>query len=246
MLKKLIQRVLQKGLGFDRYLFLFSLFIIHTIKWNKNEGDIRHFIKMLKVDDLVLDIGANIGIMSSLIARKCSSGTVIAFEPIPENVKALQRVLKHFNIKNVEIKAMALGETEKQIKMNMPIIQGVRMQGLSHASELEGVSYEGEKVIYEVQQSSLDLLFRNRPRKINAIKMDVENYEYQVLLGSSSVIAQDKPLIYTELWDNENRQKCIQLLEGFGYKTMVLEKGLLTAFNEEDHHHQNFFFISPK
>ena len=60
--KKILQRITQKLLGFDNYLFLFSLFIQSTLKWNPKEGHFRHFMKMLSESDQVVDIGANIGI----------------------------------------------------------------------------------------------------------------------------------------------------------------------------------------
>ena len=86
-MKKLIQSILQKILGFERYLFWFSRFKISTLKWDSKEGDFNHFLSLLSPGDDVLDIGANIGIMAIKMAQTCHQGTVHAFEPIPENIK---------------------------------------------------------------------------------------------------------------------------------------------------------------
>ena len=50
-----------------------------------------------------------------------------------------------------------------------------------------------------------------KDKKIGAIKMDVENFEYFVLEGGKELIKKHKPIIYTELWENQNREKCFQL-----------------------------------
>ena len=85
-MKKAVQRILQGLLGFDRYLYWFARVKIATLRWDKRDGDFLHFVDMVADDAKVLDIGANIGIMTSLVARKCERGQVHAFEPIPENV----------------------------------------------------------------------------------------------------------------------------------------------------------------
>jgi len=39
-MKARLKKPLQELLGFDRFLFWFSLFIINTLKWNKKTGDL--------------------------------------------------------------------------------------------------------------------------------------------------------------------------------------------------------------
>ena len=79
--------------------------------------------------------------------------------------------------------------------------------------------------------------------KIDGIKLDVENFEYFALKGGEQLILRDKPVIYTELWENENRYKCFHLIESWNYKTKVLENGKLVDFEEGVHSNQNFFFV---
>jgi hypothetical protein len=61
-------------LGLDNYLFLFSLFIIKKLRWDKNEKDFIHFLNLLPREGIVLDIGANIGVMSYYLARDRNKG----------------------------------------------------------------------------------------------------------------------------------------------------------------------------
>lgn len=244
-MKKLIQNILQSVLGFRRYLFVFSLFKIRTLKRDKNEGDFFHFLSMLPTDAKVLDIGANVGIMTALLAKHCVRGQVHAIEPIPENFEALGRICRHFKFDNVHLHQFALGEEEGKLEMVMPEVQNVKMQGLSHVIHDSIPDYnEGHR--YAVPQHRLDQC-AEIVADMDAIKMDVENYEYFVLKGGEHALRQYKPLIYCELWDNENRANCFALLQAIGYQIKVLEAGKLIPFNAKIHKHQNFFFIAdPK
>ena len=70
--------------------------------------------------------------MSALMAKKCSDGHVYAFEPIPENCRALLRIKKTLKLSHIDLHPLALGNQAGEIRMEMPILEGVRMQGLSH------------------------------------------------------------------------------------------------------------------
>ncbi len=52
--------------------------------------------------------------------------------------------------------------------------------------------------------------------------MDVENFEYFVLEGGKELLKKHNPIIYTELWENENREKCFQLIKELDYEIKVL------------------------
>lgn len=246
-MKKRIQAFLQAILGFENYLFAFSLFKIYTLRWDgqNREGDFNHFLTFLKKEDHVLDIGANIGIMSALMAKKCVAGQVFAFEPIPENCTALLRIKKFLKLPNIQLHALALGNQTGEISMEMPIMEGVRMQGLSHVSHESIEGYQGKGLNYQAKQAPLDTLDFLQSIKISAIKMDVENYEQFVLEGAINLLKKNRPIIYCELWDNENRKRCFEILLKLDYAFFVLSEQNLVPFDKSLHQHHNFFFI-PK
>lgn len=240
-MKKRIQRILQGLLGFKRYLFVFSLFKIRTLRWDRKEGDFLHFVSLLPPDATVLDIGANIGIMTAKLAQHCPRGHIHAFEPIPENFAALQRIVQHFKFKNVSLHSFALGEAPGEIQMVMPEVQNVKMQGLSHVVH-ESIDEFNEGQFYKVPIYRLDDL-QAQLGIPKAIKIDVENFEYFVFKGGEQMLRTHRPLIYCELWDNENRAKCFDLLQDIGYKIQILEQGKLIDFDPRKHQRQNFFFV---
>lgn len=84
--------------------------------------------------------------------------------------------------------------------------------------------------------------FKNLKQPLTAIKIDVENFEYFVLKGGENLLKKYKPLVYAELWDNENRNNCFSLMTSIGYQIKVLEQEALVSFEASKHQHQNFFF----
>ncbi len=245
-MKKLLQSILQRLLGFERYLFVFSRFKIATLKWDQKEGDFNYFMSMLADDAVVLDIGANIGIMTGLLARNCPKGHIHAFEPIPENFRAMERVVRSLRAKHVSTYQMALGADIREVEMLMPVMQGVRMQGLSHVQHETIEGFEVEQCRYVVQQKPLDAFDFWQKGPVHAIKMDVENYEQFVLQGAKQLLTTHHPIIYTELWDNANRENCFALLQSLGYEICVLVNEQLEVFQPAIHDHQNFFFVAPE
>ena len=243
-MKVLLKKLLQGLLGFDNYLFVFSIFTISALRWNKKEGDFLHFLKLIPNNGVVLDIGANIGIMSVHLARKLNHSRIFAIEPIPNNLNALQRIIRFYHLNNIEILNFALGNEDGQIEMVMPVVDEVKMQGLSHVVH-ESIDEFNEGSKFNVEVKKLDNIpeLNSEASQINAIKMDVENFEYFVLEGGKELIIKNRPIIYTELWENENRDKCFNFISELNYSIKVLENKELVKFIPEKHQTQNFFFI---
>jgi hypothetical protein len=61
--------------------------------------------------------------------------------------------------------------------------------------------------------------------------------------GAKELIAKNKPFIYAELWENENRDKCFQLFKELNYKTVVVIDKKAVEFNVGVHKTQNFIFM---
>ncbi len=246
-MKSAVKYILHKLLGFDYYLFVFSLFKIYTLKKDKNEKDFFHFMKLIPVNSMILDIGANIGIMTVHLAKSIKGSKVIAFEPMPSNIKAFKKVINHFNLKNVTLFEIALGNNEGEVEMIMPVVSNVRMQGLSHVVH-ESITEFNEGVTLKVPLKMLDKIdiLKNSTQTISAIKIDVENFEFFVLEGGKELIIKHQPVIYAELWDNANRYNCFNLLQSLGYQTYVVINNQLVLFDEKAHQKQTFIFLTAQ
>jgi FkbM family methyltransferase len=243
-MKSAIKFILHNLLGFKNYLYFFSLYKIKTLKRDKNEKDFFAFLRLIPENTAVLDIGANIGIMTVHLARSIKGVKVYSFEPMPNNINAFKRIVAHFKLQNVKLFEIALGNSEGNVEMVMPVISNVKMQGLSHVvHDSIPENNIGERL--RVPLKMLDKMeeLTKLSQRISAIKIDVENFEFFVLDGAKKLISQNKPMVYAELWENENRNKCFRLFNELNYKTVVVIDKKAVEFNEGVHKTQNFIFL---
>lgn len=241
-MKLLAKSLLQGLLGFHGYLVTHAVFVALTLRFRRNEGAILRFISMLRHDTTVLDIGANVGTMTLLFARRCPEGKVYAFEPIPENYRAASALLRLFRIRNARLFDFGLSDAEGKVEMIMPSDGNVRLEGLSHV--VDAATHESG-TRYTVRLARLDDLPELQSIKIGAMKIDVENHEQYVLRGARETIARDRPLIYCELWEGENKRACFELLAELGYAPYVASRTRLEPYRDGVSKALNIFFV-PK
>lgn len=245
--ESLVKRLLQNMLGFDQYLYWFALAKIYTFRWDKGEGrPFLHFLKQVPDRGVVLDVGANVGIMTVLFARKLKNAQIHAFEPMPANFAALQHIVHAFKLPNVTLHQLALGDSRRKVRMRLPVHDGVKMQGTSHVVQDPARSAQGED--HWVPMDRLDALeeFQNVP--VVAVKIDVEDFESYVLQGGLDLIRRNRPLLYMELWDSDqspNRTRCLEMLGSLGYQARVYggrKKGLIPP-EQASPDEINYFFL---
>ena len=243
-MKTFVKYILQKALGLKTYLYVFALFIIVKIRWDKKEKDFFYFLELIHGDGIVLDLGANIGVTSYHLAKKLPKSTIFSFEPLKLNMETLKRVKKKYDLKNVNEFQVAVGDKPGILEMVMPVINNVPMHGLSHVIHADNTEFNSG-LKYQVPVICLDeftpLLETNK--RITALKIDVENFEYFVLKGAENLITENQPVIYCELWDNENRKKCISFLNNLNYSAFILHKKELLPIDKTTIEKHNFFFL---
>ncbi len=239
IMKNTIKFVLQKLLGYQKYLFLFARYKIKTLKNDRKEGDFFHFMNIISSEGAILDIGANLGIMTYHLSKKFSERKIFAIEPMPDNLFVLKKIISKYNLSNSTIIPFAVGKDNGTLEMILPINGMVKMQGLAHVIH-ESIDEwnDGKKI--SVKSIKLDDEFKNQ--KIAAIKMDIENFEFFALQGGKKIIQNNLPVIYLELWPNENRNKCFDLLNELGYIPNIVENDKIVKYDSNIHNKQNFIF----
>lgn len=228
-----LQFILQRLLGFERYLFWFCRFKINTLRWDKAERHIFPFLASVPQEGLLIDVGANLGILSVHMCRLHPHQQVLAFEPMQKNRRVLERIKETYKIQNLAVFAMALGDAKGSLNMAMPTLQGVKKQGLSHVISADmpaGLNDEVERVPVETMDDFLADHFSDVP--VAAIKLDVENFESTVIKGAMATIRRWKPWIVAELWDAENRRRVFDFLLPLGYTVFMFDGRTLVPWNE--------------
>jgi len=243
-MKTFFKYILQKILGLETYLYVFALFIIVKLRWDKNEKDFFHFLELIPDGGVILDLGANIGVTSYHLSRNLPESTILSFEPLTLNMDTLKRIKNRFKLKNLFEYQVAVGEKPGTLEMVMPVINNVPMHGLSHVIHEENKE-NNDGLKYNVPVVCLDEFddLKKIGKPLTAMKIDVENFEYFVLKGAKKLIAENQPIIYCELWENDNRKKCIDLLNNLGYSTFVLQKKELVPIENASVEKHNFFFL---
>lgn len=241
--KNAVKLILQRLVGFETYLYSFAWYKVRTLRRDKQERDFFHFLELLPDDGIVLDVGANIGIMTVHLARQAKRGRVIAFEPVPDNFNTLKRVITRFKLTNVTLERYALGDHEGSVEMVVPVERGVKQQGLSHVLH-ESITErnEGQRLTVPLRKLDSFSFAREPTPRVTGIKIDVENFESFVLEGAKELLRQHKPLMYVELWHNENRRRCFEIVRALGYEVYVSEGQELRRFDPALHGKRNFVF----
>ena len=142
----------------------------------------------------MFDIGANVGLISIPVAHRLRSpDSVIAFEPIPENMQRLERSIEVNELGNaIRPLLVALGESEGTMRLAREASFGV---GTGNAVPVE-VAGGQPSHIATVPVRALDS-FDDLPGPA-VIKMDVEGYEVHVLRGATATIERSRPIIFGE------------------------------------------------
>ena len=136
----------------------------------------------------VVDVGANIGLSTILLAR--SAQRVIAFEPSPTNVDYLRRNLALNGITNVEVVAAAVSDRRSTLRFH------VAQFGAGSHVVAAGHVLNSTIAAIDVPAVTLDEALTV---PVSFMKIDAEGHEPDVLAGARAVLARDKPLIYTEI-----------------------------------------------
>ncbi len=137
--------------------------------------------------DIFLDIGANIGQFTVPMARQVGgSGVVIAVEPEVKARGNLEANLKLNGLSNVHVLGMALGAEcgEGRLAWDVGTCPSLTQPGsanLDAVASRASVANSGVEVVkIEVGDH---VLGRERLPAPKAVKIDVEGFEYQVILG---------------------------------------------------------------
>jgi FkbM family methyltransferase len=153
--------------------------------------EVRLIQKCLSDTEVFVDVGANIGYYTCLAA--VAGKPVLAFEPQQRNLVNLYENIRLNQLKDVEVFPVALGA-----KAGIADLYG--SSGPS-ASLLQGWGGNSSGYKQAVAVNTMDALIASRIQGKKAfIKIDVEGFEYQLLLGAKEIMAaQPKPTWLVEI-----------------------------------------------
>ena len=178
---------LSQGVDFAIYLRMFERDTRNALKW------------LVKPSSVVLDIGANIGIHTMLLADLVGpSGRVLSFEPTDYAVKKLRRSLnlnsdlaERVTLFHCFLAAKNGGDAPDSICSSWPLTksEGLHHKHLGLAMPTNAAPARSiDAILAELGGPSVQL-----------VKIDVDGFESEVLRGATALLRDNRPIFVMEL-----------------------------------------------
>jgi FkbM family methyltransferase len=163
-------------------------------------------LALVRPGDRVVDIGANVGEITLLCSRLADpEGVVDAFEPNPKCADRIESAIARNRIGNIRLHRKGLAEREAELHLSVPSDnsgEGTFAGEGAFIREGAAGADAGVRVrveTFRVPVGAGDTELAADPKPVNLIKIDVEGFEYNVLVGLSRTLAEQKPLVTTEV-----------------------------------------------
>lgn len=193
----------------------------HFIYFDFKDEAQENLFSLVNSHSVIIDIGSNIGATALQLAQRSPHGFVYGFEPDKSNYKRACENISLNKFSNIHLENFGLGNKDEKLKL----FQVNHLNPGMNRILLNG----NDKLPYEeIEIKTLDSYVKeNNIKKIDIIKIDVEGFENQVLLGASETIKKNMPLLFVEVIDKnlkENDSSALKLfnqLKEFGYKSIL-------------------------
>lgn len=155
--------------------------------------------KVLPVDGVFMDIGANHGEFTVFAAQVATKGRVLSFEPIKKHLERLNRNIKINNFDNVEVFPVALADKEGEFPVydaSKTFLDGTHHEGL-HTLHSTSVRHETCGLV-EVKVLD-DVLAKIELPRLDLMKIDIEGSELSALKGGVQTLEKYTPTILIEI-----------------------------------------------
>jgi FkbM family methyltransferase len=185
--------------------------------------------KHLHKNEVVLDIGANIGFYAKILSQIVGpNGKVHCFEPDKTNYNHLQNYCK--GIGNISLVNKAVGPKNEILKIYT-----------SKNLNVDHRTYKPEEYDEEIEIEAVSIdEYLGTNNKINFIKMDIQGFEMQAVKGMEKTLTENKDIkIISEFWPYGLSKAGSSVTDYFnfltekGFKCYLLEKNSLQKLTSE-------------
>lgn len=161
---------------------------------------------------VVFDIGAHVGFYTLLSSQLVGSrGSVIAFEPLPENVVYLKKHIELNCISNAMVFEAAVSNCSGQ-----EFFKKGNTRSTGHL-----VSEGGEIVVRTISLD--DFINEGKLPLPDCLKIDVEGDEMNVFFGAQQLLSKHKPMIFLDVHGKENYHSCYNFFNVLGYALFLID-----------------------
>ena len=192
-------------------------------------GTLEVLARLADPGEVVLDIGANEGLMTGLLARRVGkAGKVIAFEPHPAIFRKLRGNVERWSAGDrggelgaMDCRELAVSDAEGVVPLCLP-------EEFAGNRGTAFVGHEGsaEKIEARVRARRLEDEVPSGVR-VALMKIDVEGHELAVLRGAGRLVGEGgaRDIVFEE--HASYPSPVSEFLEEAGYSIFLIQKGLL-------------------
>jgi FkbM family methyltransferase len=171
------------------------------------------FLRLAKGCACLLDVGASAGYFSSIFAQMCAvPAKVVSVEPEAKSFQLLQESRRLNSRHGVDwlILNCGVAEADRIVKFK----GGPQLGTTVDESDPDGV---------DIKCMTLSSICREAGVRPDLMKLDIESYEYEVLMSSTDFLGDIKPRLHLELHSPELRQRgldpgdLLRRLDALGY-----------------------------
>ena len=181
--------------------------------------DLALFRTLIRPDDKVLDLGANVGIYAiSAALRTGSQGCVVAVEPARETFELLNRSASAFE----HMTAVQAAVSDKSGTGSLLPGRTPEANKLGGAGRQRGEKVEVLSIDDLAESTGIDCF--------DIIKMDVEDHGQQTLAGAQKIIGENSPIIFYEIKeeDGDLHTELVDVFQKLGYDSYYYVGGTST------------------
>jgi len=215
-------------------LFKSVFYFFNLLKKKKlTSSEKEYFIlnKIVKKNENVIDVGANIGRytfkLSSIIGKK---GTVFSFEPVSRIYLILISLIFLKDSRNVIPLNLALSNRSSFLYVSPLKTSSKKKKSFKYDT------YTASKILKNFIPNTYAMKLDDLPflKKISFIKMDCEGYELEVIEGAKNLLKKHKPNLLIEFTEEGllmsfehkhygKKRRIINLLKNLGYEDINLK-----------------------
>jgi len=179
-------------------------------------------------EDILIDIGAHIGLFSLFASQYCKNGKIFSYEPIEENCNILKENIELNKIKNIISFNSAVSNQTNKLKI------------FTNSDDSAHSIFESKKKFIEVNSTTIKSIFdENKIENCNLLKLDCEGAEYQIIesIPKEYFFKIDKMIIEYHLANKnpELYKKLIQNLKNNSFEIKIKKlsdsMGMIYALN---------------
>ncbi len=182
----------------------------------------------IRLGDICIDVGGNIGYFSLLMARCARKGHVHTFEPIPLNVAMIHLNTELSGLHNITINQLALSDEDGIVAFSISVDSAYSsMRATGTFSEAQAIAVRAVRLDQYLATQQIE--------RIDIVKIDVEGAEEKVLRGGEALFrdpSRRPRLMMLELYDanlasyDTTVAQIVETMQNWGYAPhTVMEDG---------------------